>query len=842
MIPAADVFDELEEFVDSEPVAWSGRPARRAMPEMPRERADDDFDEPMADAALADDEADFDDHIDEAPLEGEGSVDDREPFAHARFADEMDEAHEDVEPADDDGGLDAAPAFSSAPAQSSRREAFAQRLSEELDRPAPPPAKAEPPRPAPPVAERPEPAITPPAPKPAPPAASAPQFAPSAASVRQPAPPAASAPQPAPSAASAPQFAPRPAGSEAPKAPQPPRPEPSAPAARLDVRPEPAAPKPDARPEPRPAAAGTPPRRSLATPTAPKLPAPPRQLSAPPPPPAPEIDLDSLAFDLSDDDDSPTDALDWELDNAISAIVQNNHKAAADAAQPEPTIAEAAPAPQPEPAAPVPAPQPRVHDPLVKSDKAEVEAATPRAPVGTKRQKPVPSFQFSRRAESDEPDAAPTDFDNPLSSIFFQDVREHFDAVHPEGAHDFEDDPGIAIDDIDPDGLEDEYAFSAADEDRLPPSLRRAARGRGKVGSRMASVATVVVLLGVLVGLGVIGFNVFAGNGGGSHTPPVIHADARDVKVRAEGVGIEAEPDIMERTQLGETEELVLPDRVEIGRASSPITVESEESEEALASRRVRTVVLRPDGTIMTADPSSGAARRARAGSGEPDAPAEVTTSPVAVSPDLAAAEAASTPDEEEEEADSIGETIGIASVREDAAAAPDPTALEGTVEDALAEPPTGPATIVTPPPRPTPPVRTARAAPAAAAPAAPAASAPATPEFGSTRSYAEQQQLQPPQPAQPAETQIGANQPFSAWGVQVSSQRSRTDAEQSFANLRARFPSIIGNIEPMIVPADVADRGLFYRVRLPASSRGEANTLCQRLKAAGADCFIGRN
>ena len=75
-----------------------------------------------------------------------------------------------------------------------------------------------------------------------------------------------------------------------------------------------------------------------------------------------------------------------------------------------------------------------------------------------------------------------------------------------------------------------------------------------------------------------------------------------------------------------------------------------------------------------------------------------------------------------------------------------------------------------------------------------------------------------------------------------MSSQRSLADAQQSLENLKVRYPSILAEAEPMIVQADVGDRGRFYRVRLAANSRGEANALCQRLKAAGADCFIGRN
>jgi hypothetical protein len=45
-----------------------------------------------------------------------------------------------------------------------------------------------------------------------------------------------------------------------------------------------------------------------------------------------------------------------------------------------------------------------------------------------------------------------------------------------------------------------------------------------------------------------------------------------------------------------------------------------------------------------------------------------------------------------------------------------------------------------------------------------------------------------------------------------------------------------------VIQSADVGTRGTFYRVRLTFGSSAEANRLCNELKAAGGDCFVGRN
>jgi len=94
----------------------------------------------------------------------------------------------------------------------------------------------------------------------------------------------------------------------------------------------------------------------------------------------------------------------------------------------------------------------------------------------------------------------------------------------------------------------------------------------------------------------------------------------------------------------------------------------------------------------------------------------------------------------------------------------------------------------------------------------------------------------------QPDDARRAGRDSEAPWGVQLASRRSRSAAERSFGNLQAQYPRILRGLTPMITRADVGSRGTFYRVRIPAQSRGEAAAFCQRLKAAGADCFIDRN
>ncbi|MEO9529004.1 MAG: SPOR domain-containing protein, partial [Roseibium sp.] len=76
---------------------------------------------------------------------------------------------------------------------------------------------------------------------------------------------------------------------------------------------------------------------------------------------------------------------------------------------------------------------------------------------------------------------------------------------------------------------------------------------------------------------------------------------------------------------------------------------------------------------------------------------------------------------------------------------------------------------------------------------------------------------------------------------VQVTSQRSESAATDAYSGLQRRYPAILGNRNAVIVSANVQDRGVFYRARIPASSREEAVSLCESLQAAGGDCFVRR-
>jgi SPOR domain len=76
---------------------------------------------------------------------------------------------------------------------------------------------------------------------------------------------------------------------------------------------------------------------------------------------------------------------------------------------------------------------------------------------------------------------------------------------------------------------------------------------------------------------------------------------------------------------------------------------------------------------------------------------------------------------------------------------------------------------------------------------------------------------------------------------MQVASLPSEADAQKSYRNLSAKFGNVIGGRGVDIAKAEIAGKGTFYRVRIPAGSKDEAVALCERFRSAGGSCLIAR-
>jgi cell division protein FtsN len=206
--------------------------------------------------------------------------------------------------------------------------------------------------------------------------------------------------------------------------------------------------------------------------------------------------------------------------------------------------------------------------------------------------------------------------------------------------------------------------------------------------------------------------------------------------------------------------------------------------------KRVRTVSVRPDGTVVSPDQPSGAMPLPAA----PPPPRAVATVPVAPS---AAAGPTMT-----------GATTPAATPQ--ATPAPQPRA---------ATPMLPPAATAAAPARP------AAPAPSVAAPSSPPPAAP---------SAAQPQQQRTAAATAPAAATGG-------FSVQLGAQPTEEQARKVAQEMRQKLAGTLRGRSPQVKAADVNGSTL-YRIRVGPMSQDDANDLCARLKAAKSACFVARN
>jgi hypothetical protein len=122
-------------------------------------------------------------------------------------------------------------------------------------------------------------------------------------------------------------------------------------------------------------------------------------------------------------------------------------------------------------------------------------------------------------------------------------------------------------------------------------------------------------------------------------------------------------------------------------------------------------------------------------------------------------------------------------------------------------------------------------------------------PGAGQTSEPARSQQrpLTPPAPRDgaPAGERVASapsNGNAAGYLVQVSSQRSESDARASYRGLQQKYPQLKSR-QPIIRRASLGDKGTYYRAMIgPFGSPGEAEKFCGGLKSAGGQCLIVRN
>ncbi len=103
------------------------------------------------------------------------------------------------------------------------------------------------------------------------------------------------------------------------------------------------------------------------------------------------------------------------------------------------------------------------------------------------------------------------------------------------------------------------------------------------------------------------------------------------------------------------------------------------------------------------------------------------------------------------------------------------------------------------------------------------------------------------PAPAQPApQQQVAAvpqvtTAPSSGFTVQLAALPSEAEARSTATTLSQRYGNLIAGRGLSIQRAVIEGRGTFYRVRVAADGRADANQLCDNIRSAGGNCFVAR-
>lgn len=331
---------------------------------------------------------------------------------------------------------------------------------------------------------------------------------------------------------------------------------------------------------------------------------------------------------------------------------------------------------------------------------------------------------------------------------------------------------------------------------------------RGRRGLILASVAGIAVLVGG------IGYHFLGGSGSGE--PVVIRADNQPIKVQPENPGGATVPN--QDKAVYDRVAGTLPNNPEqkslISAGEEPVDLGAQENDAGsndfpepnqtaeeptnsaqdaplIQPREVETMIVRPDGTIVQAEqPAPVAQAPAPTNTVNPTNIASPTNSagnnapiaPPAETDEIAALAAGNTPQEPV--------------VNTPAAQAPATAVRAPVVPSRPAEQPTNIVGNV--------PQRTQAQAPAAA---------PAAPQVASAAG--------------------------GGYFIQIASQPSAELAQKSYANMAQRYGSVIGGRAVDIKRADIPNKGTYYRVRVQAGSKEDANALCGRFKTAGGSCFV---
>ena len=286
------------------------------------------------------------------------------------------------------------------------------------------------------------------------------------------------------------------------------------------------------------------------------------------------------------------------------------------------------------------------------------------------------------------------------------------------------------------------------------------------------------------------------------------------------------------------TEQLVSRDQTagaDAAQVAAPAPTTTANNDSGIANRKVRTVTVRPDGTIVSGDDAvAGAAKlpvdrpnvpavpgAAAASADDGTTPTAAPAADASAAPALPALVPADT---------SAPATTAVAdtATSQPASDAPIPMTRPASLDQTFAtSQPSSPVNALVRSNTPNKPVDLiGNLAANADASVAPVPAQPAA-------------QTQAPAPAAAAATVAADTADVTAAPAhaQLASQRSQADAQASANSLERKFGSALNNAKLQVVKVDLGAKGIYYRVILPTSSLQSAQQVCASIKAGGGDC-----
>ena len=354
---------------------------------------------------------------------------------------------------------------------------------------------------------------------------------------------------------------------------------------------------------------------------------------------------------------------------------------------------------------------------------------------------------------------------------------------------------------------------------------------RGTGGRKVAFAVLAVALLG---GVGALASNYL---GNSAADTPVLMADGGAVKVKPKEAGGEVVPNqdqTVYQTVNGTSQQpaqKTLADNtekpIEMAKAT-PVKGESRVSDTEvpasnttgrLQPKTVRTSVVKPDGTIIMSDAETGTSGVDLARL-QPESTTNLTkVKTVSVSPNVTGGQSGSetvvTPETSTDGAAKSVMPKGVLEIRannaDEATSAPKPA---GQIEPVK---PVEIAKVETKAPK----TVTKRVAAKKVKPVAKARVAPKV--------------------QKPAAAETNLPTVSSPYAVQISSRRSPESAQAAWRQLSRKYASVLRGQSPDIRRVNIEGKGVYYRVRVPASSKAKAGSICAKLKKRGGSCFVTR-